>query len=187
MRATEQCLPREGLAPGGGPAAYPVAMRAVFACSILTAIAACGGSSTPSTTTVTSEPAVVGPPAVAWKDLSREQRGKYMEAVVTPKLKALFVAYDGEAFAEFGCKTCHGDGADAKTFKMPSPNLFVLPGTPEGFGELGKEKPEYMKFMATQVKPTMAKLLGIEEYDPADPKPGTFGCMACHTAETAGS
>jgi hypothetical protein len=38
-----------------------------------------------------------------------------------------------------------------------------------------------MKFMGTQVKPEMAKLLGVKELDPKNPAAGGFACMECHT------
>lgn len=161
-------------------------MRRTLAALVVSVLAACGGSS-PKTTTPKEEP-VVGPPQVAWKDMSVEQKGRYMDKVVTPRMKELFVAFDAKEFAEFGCKTCHGEEAlKTKKFEMPNPGLFQLPASQEGFAELAKEKPEYMKFMATQVKPEMAKLLGIEEFDPANPKEGTFGCMGCHGFEKPGA
>lgn len=154
--------------------------------------AACGGSTpktdspAPATATAAEEP-VVGPPDVAWKDMSKEQRGKFMAKVVMPKMKELFTTFDPKTFAEVNCKTCHGEGAVDKTFKMPNPDIAALPTTSEAFEALAKEKPEVVKFMATQVKPQMAALLGIEEFDPASPKEGTFGCYACHTTEKPGT
>ena len=160
-------------------------MRRTLA-ALVVVLAACGSS--PKTTTTTQEGPVVGPPQVAWKDMTVEQKGRYMDKVVTPRMKELFVAFDAKEFAEFGCKTCHGEEAiKTKKFEMPNPGLFQLPATKEGFGELAQEKPEYMKFMATQVKPEMAKLLGVEEFDPENPKEGTFGCMACHAVEQPGT
>jgi hypothetical protein len=152
------------------------------------ALVACGGS--PKTTTgpeapeVKDEP-VVGPPQVAWKDMTKEQQGHYMAKVVVPKMKPLFVAFSDKDFGkDFGCKTCHGEAAEkTHKFDMPNAGIFVLPATMPEFEALGKDKPEYMKFMATQVEPEMATLLGLEKFDPANPKPGTFGCLACHTQE----
>ncbi len=165
-------------------------MRTSLIACILLVATACGGSSptaqTPKEAPAQEEP-VVGPPTVAWKDMTKEQRGKFMFAVVTPKMKELFVGFDPKTFKDFGCKTCHGDGAVDKTFKMPNPGIAELPTTPEGFAELAKDKPEYMEFMGKQVKPQMAALLGIEELDPAAPKEGAFGCYACHTTEKPGT
>jgi hypothetical protein len=103
-----------------------------------------------------------------------------MNKVVVPKMKPLFQSFDAKKFAEFNCKTCHGEDAKDRKFKMPAPSIFALPDTPAGFGALMKEKPEWVKFMGEQVKPQMAALLGVKEMDPKKPEPGTFGCYACH-------
>jgi hypothetical protein len=124
---------------------------------------------------------VVGPPKVAWKDLDHEQRVTFMKRVVMPTMQPLFVAFDGTKFHDFTCATCHGDARvkDGK-FTMPNPDLLVLPEAPEAFQKIAEQKPEWVKFMATEVKPEMAKLLGIAEFDPAHPDPGAFGCRRCH-------
>jgi hypothetical protein len=128
-----------------------------------------------------SEGPVVGPPAVAWKDMTKEQKGKFMKAAVMPKMKAAFQAFDPDLFAKFTCGTCHGKDPKARAFKMPSPDLFVLPGTPAEFAPLMAKKPKWVKFMGETVKPQMAALLGLPSFDPKKPDPTAFGCFACHT------
>ena len=122
---------------------------------------------------------VVGPPTVAWSAMTKDQRKAYMKAVVAPKAKEMFLAFDSSRYANFSCVTCHGDGANDGSFKMPNPKLPVLPHTPEGFKRLMDDKPTAMEFMSKQVKPTMAQLLGEPEFNP-ETKTG-FGCMECHT------
>ncbi len=151
-------------------------------------VAACGSS--PKTSTTTTNPPdtgnVVGPPAVAWKDMTHEQQAKFMEAVVVPKFKPMFQEFDGKTFAEFNCKTCHGEaGVKGKTFKMPNPDIFVLPEVPDDFKKLAADKPEWMKFMP-KVEEEMAKTLGLPPYNPAAPDPGQFGCFGCHTHKPGG-
>ena len=58
---------------------------------------------------------VVGPPEVAWKDMTTEQKGKFMKEVVTPKMKVAFQAFDADEFKKFGCPTCHGDKAKRRS------------------------------------------------------------------------
>ena len=53
-----------------------------------------------------------------------------MKQYVLPKAKELFAAFDPK-FGEVTCKTCHGDGVDNHTFKMPNPKIKPLPGTEE--------------------------------------------------------
>ena len=124
--------------------------------------------------------APVGPPQVAWADMTKQQRGQYMASVVMPRMKPLFRAFDEKKFAEMNCKTCHGQDAKDRGFEMPNPGLFALPSTQEAWGELAKEKGQWMQFMSQQVKPQMATLLGVKEYDHQNPQPGTFGCNGCH-------
>jgi hypothetical protein len=110
------------------------------------------------------------------------ERKKYMKEVVMPKMKELFIAYDAKHYAKMDCKTCHGDGVNAK-FKMPNAKLPKLPADEEGFKKLAADKPQAAEFMGTKVKPTMAQLLGMPEYNPATNE--GFGCMACHTVAKA--
>jgi hypothetical protein len=126
---------------------------------------------------------VVGPPQVAWKDMTKEQKGKFMKAAVMPKMKAAFQTFDPDLFAKFTCQTCHGKDPKARGFKMPSPDLFVLPSTPAEFAPLMEKKGKWMKFMGETVKPTMAGLLGLPNYDHKAPVPGAFGCGGCHTSK----
>jgi hypothetical protein len=129
---------------------------------------------------------VVGPPDVAWKDMSSEQKGKFMKAVVQPKMKVVFQEFDGKAFAKFNCATCHGKEAKAHKFKMPNPEIHSLPGTHEAFEAAMKKEPTWPKwaqFMGEKVKPQVATLLGMPEFDPKKPEAGGFGCQNCHTIE----
>lgn len=125
---------------------------------------------------------LTGPPQ-PWKDMTAQQRGKYMKEVITPKMRVAFQQFDGEEFKEFGCDTCHGKQGKARKFKMPNPDIYALPGSPAGFGALMEKKPKMMKFMAETVKPQMAALLGVHEFDPKKAEAGGFGCIACHTAK----
>jgi hypothetical protein len=166
-------------------------------------LAAGGGSSpqpaTPATSgsapaTAAAEPAatdavsvkVVGPPEVAWKDMTHEQRGKFMHDVVMPKFKPMFVKFDPKGFDDFSCATCHGEGAKDHTFKMPNANIFVLPEAEADFMKLAKAKPDWMKFMP-EVEHEMAVTLGMKPYDPAAPDPSQFGCYGCHTHKPGGT
>lgn len=128
-------------------------------------------------------PAAAAAPQVVWKDLPREQRGKYMASVVVPRMREVFRAFDPKEFAEFGCKTCHGKSARERGFEMPTPDLPVLPSSHEEFGAIMKEKPEWVKFMAEKVTPEMATLLGKPAYDPKTQQPGAFSCSNCHTSK----
>src|SRR4051812_25055230 len=126
---------------------------------------------------------VAGPPK-PWKEMTGEQRGKYMKDVVVPKMRAAFQEFDAHEFKKVGCDTCHGKEAKARKFKMPNPDIYVLPANAAGFGELREKKPKLMKFMGEVVKPQMAALLGMPEFDPKKREAGGFGCTGCHTKKT---
>lgn len=115
--------------------------------------------------------------------MTKEQRGKYMAAVVLPKMREVFRTFNGEKYAAIGCGTCHGKEARARHFEMPNPEIMPLPATQEDWGKVMQEKPDMLKFMGETVKPEMAKLLGVPEYAPQNPQPGALGCTACHTSK----
>src|SRR5215831_2336164 len=124
-------------------------------------------------------------PQVPWKDMTQDQRADFMATVVMPKMKPLFQTFDPKTFQDFGCVTCHGEGAKNTTFAMPNPDIFVLPGDKPGFALLFKEKPDWMHFMQKQVVPAMTKLLDKPEFDSAHPDPNALGCFTCHTHKEA--
>jgi len=131
---------------------------------------------------------VVGPPEVAWKDMTYAQKRAYMKVAVLPTMKPVFQEFDAKKFKSFTCETCHGkDGADRK-FKMPSNGIHPLPGTKEGFEAALKTEPTWPKwteFMSQKVEPAMGKLLDIPVFNPQKPVEGAFGCNRCHKLENA--
>ncbi len=117
---------------------------------------------------------------IEWAAMNEAQRKQYMKDVVHPKMRSLFQAAAPDEYAEFTCATCHGSSAERGSFEMPSPDLPPL-NAKDGFQQLQQEQPEIFEFMAKQVVPEMAALLGVQPYDPATQQ--GFGCFHCHTAE----
>jgi len=136
-------------------------------------------------------PAAPSPEAVAagkkinWDKMDENAKKAYMKKTVLPTMKKLFVAVDKKHYANMNCQTCHGEKAAERKFKMPSPELPKLPQPTDraGFMALAQKKPEVVKFMGTQVKPTMAALLGKAEWSESNPT--GWGCYNCHTKEEA--
>ena len=156
-------------------------IAALFVASI--ALASACASQSGATGAKSDDEAVVGPPQVSWKNMTKKQKGKFMEKVVVPKMEPLFQAFKPDDYKTFDCKTCHGKGADDETFKMPNPDIEALPKSQEGWAKLKEHHPDWLKFVGEEVKPKMAALLGLPEFNPKDPQPGTVGCSACHTTE----
>ena len=128
----------------------------------------------------------VGPPQVAWKDMTFKQKKAYMKDAVSPTMKPIFQAFDDKRFKKFNCETCHGKDGVERKFKMPSNDIHPLPNTKEGFEAKLKEEPTWPKwteFMAQKVEPAMGKLLDVPVFDPKKPVEGAFSCAKCHKLE----
>src|SRR5262249_49469292 len=91
-----------------------------------------------------------------------------MRELVLPTMRPLFQDFDPERFAAVSCKTCHGSGAQAGDYALPSPDLPVLSS-----GDPSEELKPITDFMRNTVKPKMAELLGKQE------APG-IRCSTCH-------
>lgn len=154
-------------------------MRTILASLVL--LAACGGS-TPTTTTTPAtggegagSAAVVVLPDVPFDKLDPAQKAEFMKQKVLPAMEPIFKNHDAKKYGEFGCQTCHGAGVEKGELKMPNPKLPVL-----DFKDMSKFKPEDLKWMGEEVKPTMAKILGVPEHTKENAN--GFGCLECHTA-----
>jgi cytochrome c553 len=130
----------------------------------------------------------VGPPEVAWKEMTFKQKKAYMKDAVEPTMKPIFQAFDAKKFKTVNCQTCHGKDGTERKFKMPSNDIHPLPNTKEAFEAKLKTEPTWPKwteFMAKKVEPAMGKLLDVPVFDPQKPVEGAFSCGKCHKLEAA--
>ena len=128
----------------------------------------------------------VGPPEVAWKTMTYDQKKAYMKSAVVPTMKPILQAFDAKKFKTVNCQTCHGEDGPDRKFKMPSNDIHPLPNSKEGFEAKLKAEPTWPKwteFMSGKVEPAMGKLLDIPVFDPKKPVEGTFSCGRCHKLE----
>jgi hypothetical protein len=108
-------------------------------------------------------------PAGEWQSLDFDQRKRFMRELVMPSLRPLFQGFDGERFAAFSCSTCHGSGAKAGTFAMPSAEVPAL--SKARLSAAAESDKPMLAFMREMVKPKMAELLG---------EPDSLRCSSCH-------
>ena len=128
----------------------------------------------PSPTTIPQppvEPAHDALPDVPFDKLDLGQRADFMKQKVIPAMAPLFAKHGTQLM----CETCHGKPGQDGHYKMPNPKL------PKLGDDLSAFKPEDVQWMATEIKPTMAKLLDRPEFSPATPT--GFGCSVCHPLE----
>jgi hypothetical protein len=142
------------------------------------AFAACAGSA-PVPAAPSIDP-LAAPAPGAWSTWSRARKQQYMERVVLPDAQKMFAKYDAVRYREVTCRTCHGAGADDRSYRMPNPALPTL--VPTKILELATTSPEALIFMDGAVMPHMAKLLGQPTFDHVTMS--GFGCFACHVPRT---
>lgn len=146
-------------------------MKRVAVSSLLLAAVACGPK--PGPDEAGDGVATVVLPDVPFDQLDHDQKIAFMKQVVMPKMGPIFQRHDRQQYAEFGCKTCHGPGADEGEFHMPNDELPKL-----NFADLSKFEQRDVEWMKATVKPTMAQLLQAPELTPDNPD--GFGCLDCH-------
>ncbi len=126
------------------------------------------------------EPVIPEGASKTWPAMDVEERIEHMSDVVTPGMKALFQGFDEARFSDFGCPTCHGDGAEDGSFAMPNPELPVLDAS-NLLKKHRKETPEMMRFMWKQVQPEMQRLIGVPKRSSSNED--GFSCESCHLFE----
>ncbi len=118
-------------------------------------------------------------PPRAWDSMSTHDRLEYMKSTVTPRMAAVFRAYDRHRFPQLTCDNCHGPDGAQHGWTL-NPDLLLEP-TPwnQGAAPPAAAPSKFDNFMARSVTPEMARLLGR----PEGAGPHAFGCFGCHTPE----
>jgi hypothetical protein len=107
----------------------------------------------------------------AWEDMSFEERKRFMRELVVPTVAPMFHDFDAQRFAAVSCKTCHGSGAQAGDFALPSPDVPAL--NSEALKNPSEELKPIMEFMRNVLKPAVSDLLGKRDM-------AALRCNACH-------
>jgi hypothetical protein len=132
----------------------------------LAALVACGPRSAPPAPAPAEPVAHEVLPDVPFAKLDHDQRAELMKERVVPAMAPMFRGH----VAKLDCETCHGTPVDG-SYRMPNPALVRLGDDRSRF------KREDLDWMARDVTPAMARLLGRPE-----PAAGS-GCGVCHVLE----
>lgn len=128
-------------------------------------VAACAGGSPaparPARSTATGD---------AWSTMSWERRHDVMTFTVLPNMGRLFQREYGKPDPDLTCTRCHGKDAEAVGYKMPHGLPALDPTRLPDASSPDARVAKTAKFMAEQVTPQMAELLGVER----------FTCFGCH-------
>ncbi len=130
-------------------------------------------------------PARAAPPVRSfWADESWEDRHDTMTFAVLPNMARLFQRFRGTRDPDLTCRSCHGADAEAVRYRMPHGLGPLDPAHLPDRNSADPEEARMARFMADEVTPAMADLLGEPLYDPRTGR--GFGCFGCHpTAATA--
>lgn len=155
-------------------------LRAISSCIF---VLGCGPDTTDTTDTSTDntgdEQVVADAEDVPWANMNREQRLAFMQQTVTPVMQTLFQEFDEDAFADFGCPTCHGADMEQVDFAMPNG---IAPLDPTQLGVIFASEEPMAQFMSQRVWPRMTELLQAQPYNPETHE--GFGCLGCHATAT---
>jgi hypothetical protein len=131
-------------------------------------------------------PKPVGPPGpdgkrLTWTEMNSAQRKALMQTEVLPRAGALFRAWRPERFAAVDCRLCHGPGANAGNFQMPTDHLPRLSGQLL-LGPERQKHPDTTRLKLNRLVPLMAQTLGKKPFSLVT-RSG-FGCYSCHLGPT---
>jgi hypothetical protein len=114
-----------------------------------------------------------------WDSMSYEEKEWYMVGKVHPVMRQVFQTFNAKKYEgeKFECTPCHGENPEQRKYKMPSSHLSPVPA----FGSKdwkAMENSRVFKFMAQRVTPSMAKLIGHDDWDPETGD--QHSCWGCH-------
>ena len=104
--------------------------------------------------------------------MNHEQKMDYMEHTVMPEMRTMFQEFDGQRFAQFTCRTCHGANARDVNFHMPNG---IAPLDPTAIPGMFASQDRMHVFMTQRLWPRMTEMLGAQRYNPETHQ--GFGCL----------
>lgn len=117
-----------------------------------------------------------------WRYLSFEQRHSQMTFLVHPTMMEHFQAFYKTSTPEITCASCHGENAEAAGYNLSNSKLKALkPSRVRTLYKTGATLSPEQLFKRDDITPTMARLMGVPQYDPATGL--GFSCFGCHLQE----
>ncbi len=117
-----------------------------------------------------------------WRFLSFEQKHSEMTFLIHPTMMEHFQAFYKTPTPELTCASCHGKKAERAGYDLSNSNLDAL--KPSKVQSLYRQDavltPEQL-FKRDDITRTMARLMGVPQYDPATGL--GFSCFGCHRRE----
>lgn len=115
-----------------------------------------------------------------WSETSWEDRHDTMTFAVLPNMARLFQRFRGTRDPDLTCRSCHGADAEAVRYEMPHGLGPLDPAHLPDRNSVDPKEARMARFMADEVTPAMADLIGMPLYDPRTGR--GFGCFDCHPA-----
>jgi hypothetical protein len=114
---------------------------------------------------------------LTWPKMSIEQKKTHMAEVVLHRAAEVFRAWRPDRFAQVDCTLCHGSGAIAGNYRMPSAHLPRLSGEVL-LGPEFEKYPDTTRLKLNRLVPVMSESLGLSSFSVITRR--GFGCYSCH-------
>ena len=114
-----------------------------------------------------------------WRYLSLERRHSQMTFLLHPTMMEHLQAFYKTPIPELTCASCHGENAEAAGYNLSNSKLKALkPSRVRALYEAGATLSPEQLFKRDDITPTMARLMGVPQYNPATGL--GFSCFGCH-------
>ncbi len=114
-----------------------------------------------------------------WQYLSFERRHSQMTFLVHPTMMEKFQAFYKTPTPELTCASCHGENAESEGYNRANSDIKPLkPSRVRALYEAGATLTPLQRFKRDDITPTMARLMGVPQYDPTTGL--GFSCFGCH-------
>ncbi|KPJ76629.1 MAG: hypothetical protein AMJ54_10965 [Deltaproteobacteria bacterium SG8_13] len=118
---------------------------------------------------------------LTWAAMDKDQRRVHMRNAVLPRAAAIFQQWRPQRYGTVDCDLCHGRGAAAGIFDMPTDHLPRLSGEMLLGPELEKH-PETTRLKLDRLVPEISDALGVKRFSLITRR--GFGCYSCHLGPT---